>query len=149
MIAEGDSYSTAGAKAFESAAIDSQIDVCTKVSFQSSSRNVRPVIKEIMDNRCCLVTVVFGQAQDLASLLLEAHKQNYDGEWIMGDSIKGSVDTIVNDLKKHLGEPSSVHKLLRGRFEFILQELLCRIRYIHWYPTFPITSRHTRARRRT
>ena len=122
VIAEGDSYSTAGGKAFESAAIASQIDVCTKVSFQSASTNVKPVIKEIMDNRCCLVTVVFGKTQDLASLLLEAHKQNYDGEWVMGDNIKGSLDTVVNDLKKNL-EPSSVHELLTGMFDLILKEV--------------------------
>ena len=77
-----------------------------------------------MDNRCCLVTVVFGKTQDLASLLLEAHKQNYNGEWIMGDNIKGSLDTIANDLKKHLDEPSSVHELLTGMSDLISNEVL-------------------------
>ena len=94
---------------------------------------MKPVIKEIMDNRCCLVTVVFAQTQDLAALLLEAHKQNYNGEWFMGDNIKGALDTVVNRLKKNLDEPSSVHELLTGMFDPILERsvtVFLRIRHI-------------------
>ena len=76
-------------------------------------------IKKIMDNKCCLVTVVFGQTQDLASLLLEAHKQNYNGEWVMSPNI---IDGVIN-VQKHLDEPSSVHELLTGMFDLILKEV--------------------------
>ena len=115
----GDPYSSDAAKAFELAANDNQIDVCTKANYEAGSLDMGTPIKQIMDNKCCLVTVVFGQTQDLSSLLLEAHRQNYAGEWIMGDNIVGSLDTIVNDLNKHLDE-SATHKLLRGMFELPL-----------------------------
>ena len=81
-------------------------------------------IKQIMDARCCLVTMVFGQTQDLAALLLEAHKQNYNGEWVMGDNIMASLDGIFNDLERNLDEPSSVHELLTGMFDLISKEAL-------------------------
>ena len=113
LVGAGDPHSTAAAKAFESAAIDNQIDVCTKANYETGSLNMKTPIKQIIDNRCCLVTVVFGQTQDISSLLLEAHRQNYAGEWIMGDNVIGSLDTIVNDLNTHLDERST-HRLLRG-----------------------------------
>ena len=111
----GDSYSVAGADAFEAAAIENGIDVCTKTNYEANSLDMKATIKGIMDKICCLVTVVFGQPQDISSLLLEAHAQGYTGEWIMGDSILDASDTIFNSLKKHLGERPS-HKLLRGTF---------------------------------
>ena len=114
LIGSGDPYSTAGAKAFESAAIDNQIYVCKKVQYESGSVDMRAAITQIMDNRCCMVTAVFGQAQDLASLFLEAHVQDYAGEWIVGDGVMADVDDLVKHLKKHLKHDSSVHKLLRG-----------------------------------
>ena len=114
----GDPYSTAAAKAFESAAIDNQIDVCTKANYEAGSSDMTAPIKQIINKRCCLVTVVFGQTQDVSSLLLEAHRQNYAGEWIMGDSVMRSLDTIVNNLNKHLDE-GSTHRLLRGMFDLI------------------------------
>ena len=113
--------------------MDNQIDVCTKANYQAGSGKMKAPIKQIVDARCCLVTMVFGQTQDLAALLLEAHKQNYNGEWVMGDNIKGSLDTIANDLKKHLDEPSSVHELLTGMFDPILERsvtVFLRIRHI-------------------
>ena len=113
--------------------MDNQIDVCTKAHYQAGSGKMEAPIKKIMDNGCCLVTVVFGQTQDLASLLLEAHKQNYNGEWIMGDNIKGSLDGVVNDLERNLDEPSSVHELLTGMFDPILERsvtVFLRIRHI-------------------
>ena len=116
LVGVGDPYSTAAAKAFELAAEDNNIDVCTKANYKSGSSEMAAPIKQIIDNRCCLVTVVFGQARDTSSLLLEAHRQNYAGEWIMGDDVMGSLDTIVNDLNKHLGKRPT-HKLLRGMFE--------------------------------
>ena len=118
MIGEGDPYSTGGANAFEKAAEEKQIDVCTMAKYAPGSRkSSKEAIKEIIDKKCCLATVVFGQSQDLTSLFLEAHEQGYAGEWIVGDI---SFDGIVNDLKTHLPE-SSVHELLRGMYESTLE----------------------------
>ena len=122
LVGVGDPYSTAAAKAFESAAIDNQIDVCTKANYEAGSSDMAAPIRQIINNRCCRVTVVFGQTQDLSSLLLEAHRQNYAGEWIMGDNIMGSLDTIVNDLNNNHLDEISTHRLLRGMFEFVLTE---------------------------
>ena len=115
MIGSGDPYSTSGAKAFESAAMENDMDICVKATYQSGSTNMQKPIQEITNNNCCLVTVVFAQTQDLASLLLEAHRQNYTGEWVMGKNIIGSFDGVLKDLKNSLDEPS-IHKLLRGKF---------------------------------
>lgn len=112
LIGSGDPYSTAGGKAFELAASKMQIEVYVKAKYVSGSRDMKAAIKEIIDKRC-RVTVVFGQAQDLTSLFLEAHKQRYDGEWVVGESIIANLDGVVNDLKRHLAE-NSVHDLLRG-----------------------------------
>ena len=116
LIGLGDPYSTAGAQAFELAALDSKIDVCIKAEYVSGSGDMEGAIKDILDKKCCRVTVVFGQAQDLTSLFLEAHKQHYDGEWVVGDELIVTFDGIVKDLKRQLHEPS-VHKLLRGMLE--------------------------------
>ena len=116
LIGAGDPYSTAGAQAFELAALDSKIDVCIKAEYVSGSGDMEGAIKDILDKKCCRVTVVFGQAQDLTSLFLEAHKQHYDGEWVVGDELIVTFDGIVKDLKRQLHEPS-VHKLLRGMLE--------------------------------
>ena len=124
MIGSGDPFSTAAAEAFLSAATDNQIDVCSKANYQAGSGNMKAPIKQIMDARCCLVTVVFGKPQDLAALLLEAHKQNYDGEWVMGENIMASLDGIFNYLERNLDEPSSVHGLLTGMFDLISKEVL-------------------------
>ena len=109
--------------------MDNQIDVCTKANYQAGSGKMKAPIKQIVDARCCLVTMVFGQTQDLAALLLEAHKQNYNGEWVMSpDIIEG-----VTHLKKYLDEPSSVHELLTGMFDPILERsvtVFLRIRHI-------------------
>lgn len=117
LIGSGDPYSTAGIQSFESAAIKSGIDVVTKVTYEAGSTDMTAPIKKIIDNSACLVTVLFGQAQDLASLLIEAHRQNYAGEWVIGDNIMGTLDGVVKDLKNHLDDPA-IHKLLRGKFEF-------------------------------
>ena len=113
MIGLGDPYSTTGAQAFEMAARKKNINVCTKAQYVSDSGDMRAAINEIMEKKCCKVNVVFGQAQDLASLFLEAHKQAYDGEWVVGDNVINSVDTIMTDLKEHLDE-ASVHNLMQG-----------------------------------
>ena len=121
LIGLGDPYSTGGANAFEKAAEEKQIDVCTMAKYAPGSRkSSKEAIKEIIDKKCCLATVVFGQSQDLTSLFLEAHEQGYAGEWIVGDEMIGSLPGIVNDLKTHLPE-SSVHELLRGMCESTLE----------------------------
>ena len=117
----GDPFSTAAAKAFESAAVDNKIDVCTKANYEAGLSDMAAPIRQIIENRCCLVTVVFGQIRDLSSLLLEAHRQNYAGEWIVGGNVMGSLDTILNDLNEQLDE-GSTHKLLRGTFDFVFAE---------------------------
>ena len=116
LIGLGDPYSTAGAQAFGLAAREKQMDVCTKVNFVSGSGDMEAAIKDIFDKKCCRVTVVFGQTQDLTSLFLEAHKQHYNGEWVVGDELLVNSDGIVKDLKRQLPEPS-VHELLRGMLE--------------------------------
>ena len=121
LVGVGDSYSITGAEAFEAAAIENNIDVCTKANYERGSSNMEEAIKQIMDKICCLVTVVFGQPQDISSLLLEAHAQGYTGEWIISDSILNSLDTVVDNLNKHLGE-SPTHELLRGTFGFSLNQ---------------------------
>ena len=121
LIGLGDPYSTAAAKAFELEAENKQIDVCAKVEYLSQSGDMKAAIKAIIDNRCCQVTVVFGQAPDLTSLLLEAHKQSYVGEWIVGESIVANLGGIVKDLKRHIKPESSVHELLRGMRKFTLE----------------------------
>ena len=133
LIGVGDPHSTDAAKAFESAAEDNNIDVCTKANYESDSSEMAAPIKQIIGNRCCLVTVVFGQARDISSLLLEAHRQNYAGEWIMGDNVIGSLDSIVKDLNNRLDERST-HKLLRGMFALAsmkTQSHIDNFRYTH------------------
>ena len=122
LVGVGDPYSTDAAKAFESAAIDSKIRVCAKVNYEAGSLDMEEPIKQIMDSRCCLVTVVFGQTQDISSLLLEAHQQHYSGEWIMGDNVMGSLDTVVNHLSEHLDE-DDMTKLLTGMCKISLSEV--------------------------
>ena len=125
----GDSFSTASAAAFESAATPSGVEVCRKATYEAGSTDMRAPIKKIMDKRCCLVTVLFGQAQDISSLLLEAHRQHYTGEWIVSENIIGSLDGIINDMKNHLDE-LSIHKLLRGALLSSLHQSLQCILYI-------------------
>ena len=92
----------------------------------SGAADVKAPVQEIIAKNCCRVTVVFAQAQDLASIFLEAHKQNYEGEWIVGETVVAAVDGIVAELKTHLPE-ASVHKLLQGIDTFTFgHSRLCR-----------------------
>ena len=113
LIGEGDSYSTDGAKAFALAASKKNIDICTKAEFKAGSGDMKAAIKQIIDNRCCMLTVVFGQPQDLASIFVEAQAQSYSGEWVVGDNMIDSYDVVVNEMKKHLAEPA-IHKFMTG-----------------------------------
>lgn len=115
LIGLGDPYSVGGAEAFAKAAGHKRIDVSEEPRYLAGSGGeIAAAIKEIIEKSGCRVTVVFGQAQDLASLFLEAHKQNYGGEWIVGESLVGSLDGVVSELKTHIPE-SAVHKLLQGK----------------------------------
>ena len=110
----GNAYSQDAAKDFRLAASKNNIEVCATPVYVSSSGDMHKAINEIMEKKCCKVNVVFGAAQDLAFLFLEAHKQGYDGEWVVGDNVKSSLDSIVNNLKDHLDNEDTVHKILRG-----------------------------------
>ena len=123
----GDSFSTSGAAVFESEAKSNGIDICLKTNYEPGSSDMKAPIKRIMKNRCCLVTVLFGQEQDIASLLLEAHRQKYTGEWVMSENLIGGLEKITNILKKHLDE-SSMHKLLRGMLKCISKVALWCLR---------------------
>ena len=97
---------------------DNQLDVCTVANYNAGSLDMQEPIKQIMDNRCCVATVLYGQIQDVSTLLLEAHKQNYTGEWIIPDSVN-YVEGIFVNLRKHLDE-STINRLLRGMFKWKL-----------------------------
>ena len=97
---------------------DNQLDVCTVANYNAGSLDMQEPIKQIMDNRCCVATVLYGQVQDVSMLLLEAHRRNYAGEWIIAESVN-YVDGIFVNLRKHLDE-STIHRLLRGMFEWKL-----------------------------
>ena len=120
LIGLGDPYSTAGAAAFESAAREKGINVCTKARYVSgssgmSSSGVKGAITQIIENRCCLATVVFGKPEDLASLFLEANEQRYAGEWIVGDPVATSFDIVEKELKKKGLDEKSIQSLLTGK----------------------------------
>ena len=115
LIGEGDPFSTAGAKAFIEAA-EPDIDVCTQARYEAGSdfKSMWKPIKEIIDNRCCTATVVFGQTVDLAGLFVAAHEQGFTkGEWLVGDWAVATVDGIIKAMKRQLTD-SEVHKFLRG-----------------------------------
>ena len=117
LIGDGDSYSSAGADAFMKAAKQNDIDVCAISRYEANSADMSGAIDKIMAERCCLLTVVFALSKDIVSLLVEAHKKHYRGEWFMGETIFDSLPTITNDLKNRLSDTSAVHKLLRGGYE--------------------------------
>ena len=101
------------------AAKNQQIDVFTKATYEPGSLDMRAPIKKIVDSKFCLVTVVFaGKLQDVSSLLLEAHRQNYTGEWVMPDGDNVYVGPIVNYMKKHLDE-ASIQRSMRGTFKHV------------------------------
>ena len=68
------------------------------------------------DGCACRVNVVFAQNEDLAQLFLEAHKQNYKGEWVVGGSLFGSLSDVARDMKNEL-KNSSVYEILQGMCE--------------------------------
>ena len=111
LIGVGDPFLTSAAEAFGLAAKEKGIDVCAKVKYVAGSSDMEASIRQIVKEGCCQATVVFAQAPDLVSLFLEANRQHYAGEWIVGDHTV--LADVVKDLKTHLPEPA-VHKLLSG-----------------------------------
>ena len=75
---------------------------------------MKQAIQQIVGKKCCLVTMVFGQDYDLISLFLEAQKQGYAGEWIVGHNVISSRDHIVKEMMKSNLTARSVHEFLRG-----------------------------------
>ena len=114
LIGSGDPFSTGAAKAFELAASKSQIDVCNKATYTTGSGDMKQAIQQIVGKNCCLVTMVFGQVHDLVSLFLEAQKQGYAGEWLVGQNVISSRDHIVKEMMKSNLTARSVHEFLRG-----------------------------------
>ena len=114
-----DSYSFDGAKAFQIAAANENIDICS-VPYTANLADMSSTIKRLTSGDCgcsvcrCRVNVIFGQYRDLTALFLEAYAQSYKGEWVVGDNILGSADDLVKDLTNQLQDDSSVHKILRG-----------------------------------
>ena len=118
----GDAFSTGSVEAFQMAAMKNGIDICMIVTYEAGSTDMRTPIKDIIEKRCCLATVLFGSTQDISSLLLEAHKQNYAGEWIMSDNVMGALDGVISNLHNNNLDKPTIHKLLRGLFACILKE---------------------------
>ena len=113
----GDSYSEVGAAAFVRAASDKGINVCRTSSYQPNSADMETAISRIVQDGCCGLTVIFAQPKDIVSILLEAHKQHYAGEWLMGETAVDSYANIIAGLKEHVGTTSQVYQLMRGKYE--------------------------------
>ena len=73
------------------------------------------------DGCACRVNVVFAQTVDLVQLFLEAHKQNYKGEWVVGGSLFGSLSDVARDMMNNKLEYSSVYEFLQGMCELMLE----------------------------
>ena len=115
LIGVRSSYSSAGADAFMEAAKKNGIDVCAE-SIYEDSRDIPDAISEIIEERCCLLTVVFAHSEDIVKILVEAHRQLYTGEWLMGETIFDSQQSVTKGLKSSLGD-AEAYRLLRGRYE--------------------------------
>ena len=113
---------------------DNQLDVCTEATYKAGSLDMKYMeepIKQIINKRCCVATVLYGRVQDISTALLEAHKQNYAGEWLIPHSVVPSIDGILLNLrKKHLDE-SSIHSILRGMFEWKLEQPCSEVSSLH------------------
>ena len=110
---------------------DNQLDVCTEATYKAGSLDMEEPIKQIINKRCCVATVLYGQIQDVSAALLEAHKQNYAGEWLLPDSAVAYIDELLLNLrKKHLDE-SSIHSILRGMFEWKLEQPCSEFSSVH------------------
>ena len=129
LESSGDTFSFFGARAFTTAINGSDFSPCT-VSYTTGSRagspDMKKTIRQLQANMdpgglcACRVNVVFAQKADLVHLFLEAHNQNYKGEWVVGDLLLGSLADVARDLKNEL-EDSSVYEILQGMCELMLE----------------------------
>ena len=87
-----------------------------EAQYEAGSLQMEKPIKQIINKRCCVATVLYGQVQDISAALLEAHKQKYAGEWLIPGGAVALIDAITIDLRRNLPE-SEIHSLLRGIFE--------------------------------
>ena len=72
-------------------------------------------IERVRDKCRCRANVVFGKYQDLVSLFVAAHKKKYKAEWIVGNSLAGSVDDVVREMiAQHKITKTGVHEVLEG-----------------------------------
>ena len=116
----GDAYSTGAAEAFKNAAVKNGIDVCSGIIHKYEVDNVeetKAIFTEIMKDNCCYVNVAFDHGKDLASLIHAARGGGYEGEWFIGNMFSEALE-MVNELKKKMSEPSSVHEVLQGVWAF-------------------------------
>ena len=129
LESSGDSFSFFGARAFTTAinAVNrSDFKLCTVGYKSGDPDDIEKAIRELHKNKkpdglcACQVNVVFAQNADLVQLFLEAHKQNYKGEWVVGDSLLGSLADVARDMKKEL-EDSSVYESLQGMCELMFE----------------------------
>ena len=74
---------------------------------------MRKYIQNLRNDCKCLVTVVFAKFQDLVSLLVAAHVEHYESEWVLSDVMMSSVDDVVREMAKQM-DKSEVHEALRG-----------------------------------
>ena len=121
MESPDDSFSKYGARAFKAAikAIHGKgFNLCT-VGYTAGNPDMKKTIRQLVtdpDGCACRVNVVFAQTVDLVQLFLEAHKQNYKGEWVVGGSLFGSLSDVARDMKNEL-KNSSVYEILQGMCE--------------------------------
>ena len=90
-----------------------------KAKYFSGSGDMEAAIRKIIETNCCLLTVVFGQSEDLKSLFLEAYRQRYPGEWIVVNQT--SLENLARDLEAEISsardlqaQVASVNDLLQG-----------------------------------
>lgn len=116
----GDPFSTGAAEAFMNEATKNGIEVCGGVVHKYELNKVEEteaIFKKIVKDNCCYVNVVFDHAKELAALIHAARVGGYEGEWFIGNMV-GEALGVVNELKKTLPEPSSVHEVLEGVWTF-------------------------------
>ena len=110
----GNSFSTSGATNFTRAAKANDIEVYPENYHPGES--MTQVIENVIDANKCEVIVVFATYSDYSALLLEAHKQGYKGEWILGSNSGDGVYAILQGLGKELGTEKA-YEILRGEYE--------------------------------
>ena len=104
-------YSLDGATAFKK---KSSVEICPQI-YTPGSKNMEKYIQSLRDKCRCGVTVVFGKFQDIVSLFVAAYRKKYKGEWVVGDSLLGSIDDVIREMIiTHGLSKREVHQVLRG-----------------------------------